>query len=71
MCDKCERLKVTKVGYKTKVKLSDNTKMILDIYKDHDEVFIHTSFVGDIDGRWYNDAYDIEYCPFCGERILK
>lgn len=69
MCGKCMKLMGTKIGYKTKVKITENTEMILDRYKDHFEVFIHSSDVDRHDGSWLNYPFDIKHCPFCGCEI--
>ena len=69
MCEKCEKLRRTKVGFKTKVRITDETEMILDRYKDHYEVFIHSHDVDPHDGSFLNYPFDITHCPFCGEKI--
>lgn len=69
MCDKCEPLRHTKVGFKTKVAITENTEMILDRYKDHFEVFIHSHDVDVHDGSFLNYPFDITHCPYCGREI--
>lgn len=66
MCSTCKKLRETEIGYKTKVALSENAEIILDRYKDHDDVFIHASFT-DNNGGWLNTAFDVAFCPFCGQ----
>lgn len=71
MCAICDRLKETKIGYKTAVRIAENTEFILDRYKEGDKVFIHTSAYQKIDDEpwWWNTAYDVMYCPFCGSKM--
>lgn len=72
-CEVCKRLKKTKIGYKTKLQITPygHTEIVLDRYKSHDEVFIHTAFTDPHDGSWMNESFDVRYCPFCGEKFEK
>lgn len=73
MCNYCKELMECPVGEKRKGILMEGdfnsrTEMVLDRYKDHTEIFMHSEFT-DKEGFWYNTSINITHCPICGEEL--
>lgn len=81
MCEICKNLIDVPADKKTSVTLKDvfsidasrhDIHMVLDHEPDGTpKAFIHSEVDIISTGRCYGSSFDINYCPFCGEKLIK
>lgn len=69
MCDVCRILKVTPDGQFVGVNVPPSAGVALDKRFGHERAYIYREVH---DGEEVRSVFvvDIEYCPFCGERLI-
>lgn len=85
MCEKCKELVECPIGEKRRVLVEKSDKIITDFYghkyiDDGLRMFVDKYKSGYVecaisrhyyneDNVWYGAGIDIQYCPFCGEKL--